>query len=500
MAGAGRFAALMLAGLLGILLASAPLQQARAEGVIRDAEIEAYLKEITTPIFAAAGLGDQHVSIILIDSPMLNAFVSGGQNIFLYTGLLATCDNPGELYGVIAHETGHIAGGHLARGAAAARQASSQALIGTLLGVAAGVASGNPGAGVALITGGSDVAMRSFLAFSRQQESAADNAGLSFMQKAKLDPRGLVSFLEKLESQELLPPERQSQFVRTHPLTRDRVDALRSRVEQSNVPYDPISPQWIEDHARMRAKLMGFTDPMQALQTYGAKDTGFAAQYGRAIALFKRNQLAAALPIVDVLLKREPKNPYLFELKGQMLFESAQVKDSIPLYKQALALVPRVPVIQTEYAHALIEGGSAADLPEAITNLQDAVSLEEGSPLAWRLLATAWGRQGHEGLSSYALAESAANAGDVKLARLQVARAERLLPAGSPELLKLIDLKGTLDQLEEAPKAALMSGMAGMISVWPRAKATVLRLRMRRVRCGAARCCSCIHHKLQQCC
>ena len=439
----------VLAGLLAILSL-----HAHAQGVIRDAEMEAYLKEITVPIFAAAGLGDQKVSIVMVDSPDLNAFVSGGQNIFLYTGLLAACDNPGELYGVIAHETGHIAGGHLVRGAAAARQASNQAILGTLIGVAAGVASGNPGAGVAVITGSGDVAMRSFLAFSREQESAADSAGLSFMQREKLDPRGLVSFLEKLQAQELLPPERQSQFVRTHPLTRDRVDALRSRVEQQNVAYNPIAPGWIEDHKRMRAKLMGFTDPMGALQTYSAKDDSFAAQYGRAIALFKRGQLAVALPLVDKLITREPKNPYLYELKGQMLFESARVKDAIPLYKQALTIVPRTPVIQTEYAHALIEGGSNADLPEAITNLQDAVSLEDGSPLAWRLLATAWGRQGKEGLSSYALAEAAAAGGDVKLARLQVARAERLLPGGSPELLKLIDLKGTLDRLEEDQKAA----------------------------------------------
>lgn len=454
---------LCLGGLLLFALVRMPDAAADVGGdgglnVVRDAEIESYIAEITKPIFAAAGLGDQHIQIVLVDSSDLNAFVSGGQNIFIYTGLLMAATDPQQLYGVIAHETGHIAGGHLVRGAAAMRTARNQAMLGTLVGIAAGVATGNPGAGMAMITGGNDVATRSFLAFSREQESGADNAGLTFMNRAKLDPHGLVEFLETLEGQELLPPERQAAFVRTHPLTRDRIDALKGRMEQADAPYDPVPEAWLEAHRRMQGKLLGFTDPMGALTKYPASDSSFAAQYARSIAYFKRGQLMQALPILDGLIKREPNNAYLYELRGQMLFENSRVAESIPLYKQALQLVPAgssgKAILETEYGHALVEEGNKADLPQAIDTLRDAAALEDDSPLTWRLLATAWGRQGKEGLSSYALAEAAAASGDVKLARLQAAKAERLLPAGSPELLRLIDLRGNLDQMEQEQKDA----------------------------------------------
>ena len=441
--------------ILMALLVAVPARADSDLSVIRDAEIEAYLREITTPIFDAAGLGDQHVTIVIIDSPELNAFVAGGQNIFITTALLAATDDAPQLYGVVAHETGHIAGGHLIRGAAVGRQASAQAIMATVLGVAAGVASGNAGAAGAMIMGGTDMATRSFLAYSREQESSADNAGLTFMERAKLDPRGLPGFLEKLEGQELLPPERQSVFVRNHPLTRDRVEATRARVTAEVPNPPPVPADWVEKHQRMQAKLMGFTDPFGALQKYPASDKSFAGQYARGIALWKRNQLNAGLPIMDALIAREPKNPWVHETKGQMLFESSQVAASIPEYTKALDLAPRTPLLQTELAHALIENapeGNSPVLAQVVPLLQDSLAAEPDNATGWRLLATAWGRQGKEGLSSYALAESAAASGDIKLARLQAAKAEHMLPAGSPELLKLNDLKEDLQRLEDLKK------------------------------------------------
>lgn len=445
----------LLALLLCFTMATAPLAARAAEpdlAVIRDAEIEAYLATITRPIFEAAGVPPDNVRIVLVNSPELNAFVAGGMNIFIYTGLLLAADDPLQVVGVVAHETGHIAGGHLVRGREAMQNASTQALLATIIGVAAGIAAGSPQAGTAIIGGGQQAALTGFLSFSRQQESAADNAGMSFLDRANLSASGLLAFFGKLEDQELLPAERQSQYMRTHPLTQDRVESLRQHLENSPLKNKPAPAAWVEMHKRMEAKLLGFMDPMRALQTYKATDTSFAAQYGRAIALFKRSQLLAALPIVDQLIAREPNNPYLYELKGQMLFESSRVKEALVPYARALQLAPDAALIELSYAHAMVESGDDTKLPDAINHLQNAQRREPKSALIWRLLATAWGRQeaktGDQGLSSYALAEEAAIKGDVKLAEFQIGRAERSLPQGSPYRLKLIDLKDQVKQIK----------------------------------------------------
>lgn len=423
--------------------------------VIRDAEIEDYLQAITRPVFTAANLPPDDVRIILVASDQLNAFVAGGMNIFIYTALLQTAENPLEILGVIAHEAGHIAGGHLVRGREAMEQAKTESLLATLIGVAAGIAAGNAQAGTAILAGGQQAALTGFLSFSRQQESSADAAGMSFLDRASLSSSGLLGFMEKLQNQELLPPDRQSQFVRTHPLTRDRVDAIRSHLDTSSLKDKPVPATWMEGYNRMQAKLMGFMEPMRALQKYPASDTGFSAQYARAIALFKRNELAAALPIVDQLIAREPNNAYLYELKGQMLFESSRVQEALVPYARAVQLKPESGIIEIAYAHALVESGDNSKLKEAITRLQNAQRQEPKNSLSWRLLATAWGRQGGEGaegLSSYALAEEAAAKGDVKLAQYQINRAERMLPQGSPYRVKLIDLKEVVRRLERDQK------------------------------------------------
>lgn len=420
--------------------------------VIRDAEIEHYLQTIGQPIFEAAGLPPKDVRFVMVDSTQWNAFVAGGMNIFLYTALLQATDEPSQLFGVIAHETGHISGGHLIRGRASMEQASTQALLATILGVAAGVAGRDASATGALITGGQQVAERSFLAFSRTQEGTADAAGMNFLDRAHLTSAGMLKFMQKLETQELLPEDRQSEYVRTHPLTQDRVTAIETHTNNSPYKDAPVPPAWIEMHKRMKAKLLGFMDPLEALQTYKSTDTSFPAQYARAIAMFKRTQLPQALALTDQLIAREPQNPYLYELKGQMLFESGKIADALPPYEKAVQLSGNAPLIEVAYAHALIESNDNKKLPLAIDRLQDAQRTEPNESLTWRLLATAWGRQGDEAMSSYALAEEAASKGDVKLAKLQIAQAEHKLPAGSPYRLKLLDLKADLQRIKNDQK------------------------------------------------
>lgn len=435
---------------LSVVFAAQAFAQAdKPLSFIRDTEIENYLRDLGRPIMQAAGLPLSNVSFVLVNDNNLNAFVAGGMNIYFNTGLLLQAANPDQLIGVLAHETGHIAGGHLVRGRAAMEKASAQALLATLLGVAAGVAGGDPQAGQAIIGGGQGLAQRSFLAFSREQESAADAAGMSFLDSAKLSSGGMLAFMEKLEDQELLPTDRQVEFVRTHPLTQDRVNNIRNHVAESPFSANQVPSRWVEQHRRMQAKLLGFTDPLQALSDYKATDAGFAARYARAIAQFKRNQLVPALAAVDGLLAEEPENPYLYELKGQMLFENGRGSEALPYYKKSVALLPDAPLLRTGYAHALLESKDATQIQNAITQLHESLRYEERAPFTWRLLATAYGRQGDEGASAYALAEEAMARGDAKAAAPLIQRAERLLPQGSPFRLKLLDLKASVAEAEK---------------------------------------------------
>ena len=417
---------------------------------VRDTEIEKSLRDIADPLLRAAGLSPDSVSIVLINSSVLNAFVANGQNLFFHTGLLEAADTPEQLAGVMAHEIGHIAGGHLIRGREAIDQARTQALLGVLLGVMAGLASGDGRAAAAGISASQELATRSFLSYSREQESAADSAALRFLDQLGWSSAGLMEFFEKLQGQELLPTDRQVEFVRTHPLTRDRIDAVEFHTHQSPYRGIKLPPDFQERHERMRAKLMGFLQPQTALLRYGNQDPRVSARYARAIALYRTGKIDEALHLTDGLIAEEADNPYFYELKGQVLFENSRIDDAVIAYRKAVALLPDAPLILAAYAHALIESKDEKALPEAILRLQETLRLEPDSAFAWRLLAAAWGRQGHEGLTAYALAEEAVLLGDPARAAGYAARAEKLLPKESPYRLRAQDIRAT-SQVPDKP-------------------------------------------------
>jgi predicted Zn-dependent protease len=433
--------------ILAVCLATALLigpVPARADGpalsFIRDAEIESSIRRMGDPIFRAAGLDPAAVQILLVRDPTLNAFVAGGQNIFIHTGLLLASTDASQLIGVIAHETGHIAGGHLIRGRDAMTQASAEAVLAMILGVAAGIASGNVGAGAAVITGGQQVAMRSLLSYSRGQEASADNAGLMFLDRACLSAAGLLGFLETLAGQDLLPLDRQVEFVRTHPLTQDRIDAVRYHVEHAACSGKAVDPAIVALHDRMKAKLQGYLNPDAVLLRTTDGDPRLNTRYSRAIAFYRKQDTAHALSLLDGLLQAEPKNPFFWELKGQILFENGQVAAAVPAYRQAVDLFPDSALLRTSYAQTLVELNRPDQLDEAITQLQEANRLEARSPLTWRLLATSWGKQGKEGDAAYALAEESLAKGDTKTAKGFASRAMKLLKPGAPGWLRAQDI------------------------------------------------------------
>ncbi len=442
------------------LVAIASFRETRAEqqlNFIRDAEIENYLYSLATPIYRAAGVDPKSVTIAIVQSSTVNAFVAEGMNEFFYTGLLQLTETPEQLAGVIAHETGHISGGHLIRGREEMRNASAEALLSTLIAVAAGAATGNAGVAATGAAGGAQMAQRSFLTFSRTQESSADSAARNFLQQAGISERGMVEFFHKLEGQEMMPADRQEQYVRTHPLTRDRVDAAERHLEASRTKEAKLPEKFYVMHERMKAKLLGYLQPETALLRYSDNDSRPAARYARAIALYRTGKMDRALAITDGLIKQEPSNPFFHELKAQIQFENGRIEESIVNYKKTTELLPDSALLHQAYGHALLEskeqGKDTARVDMAIQRLLEANRLEPHTPMTWRFLAAAWGRkaeltgdQSFEAMATYALAEEAAAQGKDKAAGQLAERAMKGLKKGSTYWLRAQDIKLSIDE------------------------------------------------------
>ncbi|MDR6288506.1 putative Zn-dependent protease [Inquilinus ginsengisoli] len=432
-----RILALAVAAVVGPLAAA----QAQRIPVVRDAEIETSIHRMLTPIFRAAGLTPEAVSIFLVQDDGVNAFVAGGQNIFVNTGLIIEARNADELMGVLAHETGHIAGGHLVRGQEMMERSKLIATIGSLLGAAAGAAAGRGDAAMAGAFTAQDMVRQNMVNFTRGIESSADQAGLRFLAQAGIPADGMLSFLKRMQDAELAHP-RGSDYSRTHPLTADRIEAVQEAVDKSALRGGPVPPGYDDQFARMRAKLIGFTQPETVGRVYPASDTSLPAQYARAIGAYRRNVFADALGQTDALIKAEPRNPYFLELRGQILLETGRLAEARPYYERALALLPGEPQLLIPLAQTKIDRGSDAELRSAIRDLERAsVDPETTLPIVWRLLGTAYGKTGDMGKASLALAEDNLARGDLPNARAQVARALQLLPRGSPGWRRAQDLQ-----------------------------------------------------------
>ena len=382
--------------------------QAQSFAIIRDAEIEQTLRKIATPVFEAADIDPQRIRLVIIKDDGINAFVAGGMNIYIYTGLIMAAENPEELLGVIAHETGHIAGGHLARGSDSIMKSGRTAVASTILGILLAAASGSPDAGMAAMSVGQHVATTSFLSNSRSQENAADQAALYYLDHAGLTSGGLLSFFEKLHQQELLPASQQVEYLRTHPLTRDRITAVREGYLQSQAKDIPLSPEIHSDFDRMRAKLTGYlSPPAETLRKYDHAPLSVTERYARALAYYQDGRQDQALSDIDQLIAEEPENPYFHELKGQVLFEGGQIDTAIDSFRQAVDLAPESGLIRLLLAHALVEQGHNQSYQEAIDNLTKALSQEDQTPRLHRLMAIAYGRLGQQPMAELHLAEEA---------------------------------------------------------------------------------------------
>jgi len=414
---------------------------AEAQSILRDAETEAFFRDISKDMIVAAGLDPKSVQIVLVGDPSINAFVTGGQNVFIHSGLIATADNVNELQGVIAHELGHIAGGHNVRFNEGAGPATNISLL-SLVGAAAAIALGAGDAGMAILGMGSAVAEGKFLSFTRDQESRADQAGALYLGKAGISGKGSIAFFQKLLGEEFrLAIKQDNEYARTHPLSSTRIANLENVYSHDPAWNRPPDPSLNARFLRIKGKLIGFVDePPQVMKRYPESDQSVPAHYARAYAWHRSAYADLAAGEADKLLKTAPADPYFLELKGQILLESGKVSDAVPVLRAAVKNAPNEPLIMTLLGHALISTEDKADFAEAEPLLRKAIARDRENPFAWYQLGVIYDRKGDEPHAALAAAERYSLEGNAKGAAANARTALNGLAKGTPDWIRAEDI------------------------------------------------------------
>jgi len=448
-----RLRAALVGGLAATLVTSTSVD---AAGLIRDAETESLIRIYAKPIFTAAGLGSQDIRIHLVNDRAFNAFVVDGHNMFIHAGMLMDAKTPNQVIGVIAHESGHITGGHLARLRTQVGRAKSAALMLQLIGLAAmvgGVFAGVPGVGqtgMGIAYGGQDAALRTLLAYKQDEESSADQAAITFLNATKQSGRGMLETLEFMASK-LVGVQGINPYLQTHPLPQQRLTQLRALVTASPY-YDNTDPPELQfRHDLMKAKLFGFLDDPQIVLNRYQNDQSLPAMYARAIATYRKSGVKVAMPQLDALIAAKPDWPYFYELKGQFLFESGSPAAAVPPLREAVRVGPDEALIRVMLGQALLGTNDPKLVDEAISNLRNALAREDSSAMGYRQLAAAFARKAEAAKAvgakkqfmaqaELASAEAYFYEGQLKLAKQQAKRAKAGLIDGTPNWFKADDI------------------------------------------------------------
>ena len=428
-----------LAGLAATLLIA--VQPAAAQSILRDAETEALLADMSNPLAKAAGLEPRNFQVVLIQDKSINAFVAGGQIVYIHTGLLDTADDANEVQGVVAHEIGHIVGGHVPLSGRGMAPATGISILSLVLGVAA-IAAGAGEAGAAILGAGQQAALGTYLAFSRTQESAADAAGARFLNGAGISGRGMLDFFKKLQNEEYrLAIPRDQGYQRTHPLSSQRIANLTGDLENAPAFRKPEDPALEARFKRVQAKLRGYVnDPKDTLRRYPASDTSVAARYARAYAYHKSGYPDQARAETLALVQSAPHDPYFLELEGQILLESGKPADALAPLREATTRTRNQPLIAATFGHALIATEDPARLAEAEQVLRQAVARDNRNPFAWSQLGIVYERKGDRARTALAMAERAALTGEPAIASASAKAAMAGLPEGSADWLRAQDI------------------------------------------------------------
>ena len=428
---------LMLLLALGLTAA----QPAAAQSILRDSETEKLFHDMSKPLVEAAQLDPKNVKVVLINDPEINAFVSSGQVVYIHSGLLTQADNANQVQGVIAHELGHIAGGHVIRSGEGAKQATGISLLSLVLGgIAMAAGAGDAAMGAMML--GQSMAMNSFMAFTRSQETSADLAGASYLSKAGISGQGSIQFFKKLQNQEYrLAVYATDSYNRTHPLSSERVATLTNLYQKDPAWTRPTDPAIEARFQRVRAKLIGFVSDKEAvIRTYPPSNTSVPARYARAYAYHRMGDRDAALKEADALLTGAPQDPFYLELKGQILLESGRPAEALEPLREAVRKAPDQPMIQAMLGHALLATEKNDNLPEAERVLRASIGRDNEQPFAWYQLGMIYSAKGDLPRAALATAERYNLQGEAKLALVSAERALQGIPQGTPDFLRAQDI------------------------------------------------------------
>jgi predicted Zn-dependent protease len=449
-----RTALKLTAVVTAVALALAPMsavaeEQQRGPPVLRDTESEALLRDYTRPILRAAGLEKQNIQIVIINESVFNAFVADGRRIFVNYGAMMQSETPNQIIGVLAHETGHLAGGHLAKLHEQLAQAQTQLIIAMLLGVgalAAGARGGNSNsglvnAGAAAIAGPQEMIRRSLLSYQRQQEENADRAGVKFLTATGQSAKGMYDTFKRFTNDSLFAAHGADPYVQSHPMPAERVAALEELARSSPYWDKKDDPALQLRHDMVRAKISAFMERQDTVyRRYPLSNETVAARYARAITTYLHGDLRSALAQIDGLIALQPANPYFYELRGQALLEAGKPLEAIPALRKAVHLSNNAPLIEMLLGQALVATDNKAYTEEAITILRAAVGRETEAPLGYTQLAMAYGRKGDFAEADLASAQAAYLRGDNKTARDLASRAKTRFAVGTPGWVKADDI------------------------------------------------------------
>ena len=435
----------ILSHVLGLIaLAVLAAQPAAAQSILRDAETEAFLEEISAPLVEAAGLEPGNVDIILINDPSINAFVAGGQAVYIHSGLIDAADTANEVQGVIAHELGHVTGGHIIRIYDGLASATTISILSMLAGIGAALAGGGEAA-MGIMAAGQQAAMGKFLAFSRTQEASADAAGAEYLSKAGITGKGSLAFFGKLLNQEFRRGIRQDDeagFYRTHPLSGDRIAKLKEVYVVDPAWDKPLDEEWEAGFQRVKAKLQGYVaEPWETYRDYPEEDDSTPALLARAYAYHKEARVDRALEAADQLIERAPDDPYFLELKGQVLLESGRADEALAPLRRAVEVSRAQPLIAAMFGHALIATEDTENYEEAERVLRAAVGRDRYNPFAWYQLGVVYAARGDMARARLASAEQQVMNRQYPLALRSAQAAGSQLPFGSADWLRAQDIE-----------------------------------------------------------
>ena len=421
--------------------------KAQAISLISDEETELLLQKITAPIFKAAGVPFNRNKVFIVNDESLNAFVSDGNYLFVHTGTIIAADDVEELSGVIAHETGHITGGHIITQKIKAQEMQRVSLASMILAGGAAAASGNGNVAMAVALGSQSSMMTNYFQYRTEQERSADESAVKFLQQTKQSPIGLYRFMKKINQTNEMSGVEESPYFRTHPMNQERLKFLEKAAKES--PYAPMPP-YQEEFSRVKAKLLAFlSEPNETFRKYPLQNTSVAAQYAQAIAFYKLLNLNQALSLINGLIEKEPNNPFFHELKAQMYMETGKVNQAKTEYQKALNLMPSAASLQIALAQATLETNpTSAELRNIISILNKA-NISQPSAMGWMLLSRAYGMQGDKAYSTYAAAEYSAAIGEYKTALKQLKIAQDFAQNNPPLRLKISDLENRVKPLNE---------------------------------------------------